>query len=69
MREIAKYCGIYCHQNHKKWRELTPHIEVWLNSTIASTTTYEPMFGPRDLIFLKEYYQKYQKGKKNWKKS
>jgi hypothetical protein len=36
----------------KKWAKLTPHIEVWLNSTVASTTLYAPiglMFGAKRL--------------------
>ncbi|GFG35255.1 hypothetical protein Cfor_00312, partial [Coptotermes formosanus] len=30
MKEISKFCRIYCYQNHKKWAELTPHIKAWL---------------------------------------
>jgi tRNA(Ser,Leu) C12 N-acetylase TAN1 len=43
MKEISKFCRIYCHQNHKKWVELIPHIEVCLNTTVASTTWYTPV--------------------------
>jgi transposase InsO family protein len=28
MREIAKFCKICCHENHRKWAELVPYIEV-----------------------------------------
>jgi hypothetical protein len=42
MREISKFCRIYCHANHKKWAELVPHIEYWLNNTVASSTQYTP---------------------------
>jgi transposase InsO family protein len=27
MRELSKFFRIYCHDNHKKWAELLPHIE------------------------------------------
>jgi len=27
MREISKFCKIYCSQNHRKWAELLPKIE------------------------------------------
>jgi transposase InsO family protein len=30
MKEIPKFCRIYCYQNHKKWAELTPHVKAWL---------------------------------------
>ena len=48
MRELSKFFGIYCHENHKKRVELLPHIEGWLNKTVASSTGYSPlelMFG------------------------
>jgi hypothetical protein len=55
MREISKFCRIYCHEHHRKWAELVPHIESWLNNTVASATTYTPvelLFGAeRDDIF------------------
>jgi hypothetical protein len=50
MRELSKFFRIYCHENHKKWAELLPHIEGWLNKTVASSTGYSPselMFGDR----------------------
>jgi hypothetical protein len=51
MRELSKFFRIYCHENHKKkWAELIPHIEGWLNKTVASSTGYSPselMFGDR----------------------
>ena len=43
MKGLSKFCRIYCHQNHKKWVELIPHIEVCLNTTVASTTWYTPV--------------------------
>jgi len=42
MRELSKFCRIYCHDNHKKWAELLPHIEKWINNTVASGTGYTP---------------------------
>ena len=43
-----KVFRIYCSQNHKKWAELTPYIELWLNNTVAGATVFTPselMFG------------------------
>jgi hypothetical protein len=48
MREISKFFRIYCSDNHRKWAELIPHIESWLNNTVASATGFTPtelMFG------------------------
>ena len=57
MREISKFCRIYCHSNHRKWAELIPHIENWLNNTVASATLYTPvelLFGAeRNNLFRK----------------
>ena len=35
-----KICGIYCYSNRRKWAELIPHTEIWLNNTVASATLY-----------------------------
>jgi hypothetical protein len=43
MREIGKYCKIYCHASQKKWPELIPRIESWLNTTISGSTGYTPV--------------------------
>jgi hypothetical protein len=43
MREIGKFCRIYCHQAHKKWPELLPKIEEWLNGTASDSTGYSPV--------------------------
>jgi len=43
MREISKFCRIYFHSNHRNRAELIPHIENWLNNTVASTTLYTPV--------------------------
>jgi len=42
MREIGKYCKIYCHTTQKKWPELIPKIESWLNTTISGSTGFIP---------------------------
>jgi transposase InsO family protein len=43
MRELGKYFRIYCHTTHKKWPELVPYIEEWLNSSVSETTGYAPI--------------------------
>ena len=48
MRELGKFCRIYCHDSHRKWAELLPYIERWTNHTVASSRGYSPhelMFG------------------------
>jgi len=47
MKELSKFCRIYCHQNHKRWADLLPQIEQWLNKTVASSMGYAPV----ELIF------------------
>jgi hypothetical protein len=43
MREIGKFFKIYCSQNHRKWPELIPYIENWINQSVASSTGYTPI--------------------------
>jgi transposase InsO family protein len=43
MGEISKFCRIYCHSKHRKSTELIPHVENWLNNTVASATLYTPV--------------------------
>jgi transposase InsO family protein len=43
MREIGKFCKIYCSQNHRKWPDLLSHIEGWLNGTVSDSTGYTPV--------------------------
>jgi hypothetical protein len=43
MREIGKFCRIYCHQNHKRWPELLSKIEKWLNDSVSDSTGYSPI--------------------------
>ena len=38
MREIGKFCRIYCNEAHKKWPELLPHIEGWINGALSDST-------------------------------
>ena len=47
MKDLSKFFRIYCHENHKKWAELLPYIEGWLNKIVASSTGYSPL----ELIF------------------
>ena len=47
MKELSKFCRIYCHQNHRSWADLLPRIEQLLNKTVASSTGY----APAELIF------------------
>lgn len=43
MKEIGKFCRIYCHQNHKKWPELLVKIEEVLNGSVSDSTGYSPV--------------------------
>jgi hypothetical protein len=47
MREIGKFCRIYCNETHKRWPELLSHIEGWINGTLSDSTGYSPV----ELIF------------------
>jgi hypothetical protein len=57
MRELGKFFKIYCSRSQKRWPELIPHIEEWLNSTVSASTGFVPvqlMFGaPRPNPFEK----------------
>ena len=43
MREIGKYCKIYCHTTQNKWPVLIPKIESWLNTTISGSIGFTPV--------------------------
>jgi hypothetical protein len=43
MRELETYFRIYCAETHKKWPELIPHIQNWLNSSVIETSGYAPV--------------------------
>jgi hypothetical protein len=43
MKEIGKFFKIYCFQNHRKWPELLPDVEKWLNHTMADSTGFCPV--------------------------
>jgi hypothetical protein len=43
MRDNEKYWKIYCRETQKKWPELIPEIESWLNTTISGSTGYTPV--------------------------
>jgi len=47
MREIGKFCRIYCKEEHKSWPELISHIEGWFKGTLSDSTGYSPV----ELIF------------------
>jgi hypothetical protein len=57
MRELGKYFKIYCNKTHKKWPELVPYIEKWLNTSVSQSTGYTPvelLFGePQPNMFQK----------------
>ena len=61
MREIRKFCRIYCHEAHKRWPELLSHIQGWLNGTLSDSTGYSPLEmifdNPRPDLF-EEFIQK-----------
>jgi hypothetical protein len=50
MRELSKFCRIYCNENHRKWAELLPHIENWMNNSVCSSTGYTA----RELMYSTE---------------
>jgi hypothetical protein len=56
MREIGKYCKIYCHTTQKKWPEIIFKIEFSLNTTVSGSTGFTPVeltFDSRPDIFSK----------------
>jgi hypothetical protein len=40
MRELAKFCRIYCEKAQRKWPELISHMEEWMNTTVSGSTDY-----------------------------
>jgi hypothetical protein len=42
LRELSRFCRIYCNENHRKWAELLLHIENWKNKSACSSTGYTP---------------------------
>ena len=43
VKEISKiFFRIHCSENHRKWAELIPHIESWLNNTVGGATGFTP---------------------------
>jgi hypothetical protein len=61
MREIGKFCRVYCHEAHKRWPEFLSHIQGWFIGTLSDSTGYspvEPIFdSPRSGLF-EEFLQK-----------
>ena len=47
MRELSKFCRIYCQDNHKGWAELLPYIQNWINNTVTGCTPSELMYGSK----------------------
>jgi hypothetical protein len=43
MRELGKYFKIYCDKTRRKWPDMIPKIQKWLNSSISSSTGYTPV--------------------------
>jgi hypothetical protein len=43
MHEISKFCKTDCSQNHRKWAEVLPKIDEWLNTTVADSTGFTPV--------------------------
>jgi hypothetical protein len=43
MKELSKFCRIYCHQKHKSWADLLLQIEQWLNKTVVSSMGSAPV--------------------------
>jgi hypothetical protein len=43
MRELGKYFRIYCQHTQKKWPELLPYIEDWLNTSVSTATGFAPI--------------------------
>jgi len=43
VREVSKFCKIYCNQNYRKWAALLPKTEEWLNTTVADSTDFTPV--------------------------
>jgi hypothetical protein len=61
MCELSKFCRIYCNENYRKWAELLPHIENWMNNSVCSSTGYTPselMYGTEQPRILKKVLPK-----------
>jgi hypothetical protein len=43
MGASSKFCRVYCSENHRKWGELLPYIERWLNNSVASLAGFGPV--------------------------
>lgn len=54
IKEVKRCLRTYCHTNHRKWAELIPQINQFLNEVYHETTGFTPnelQFGVRDLRF------------------
>jgi hypothetical protein len=43
MKDIGKFFKIYFFQNHRKWPELLPKVQEWLNHTMADSAGFCPV--------------------------
>jgi hypothetical protein len=43
MKKTGKFFKIYCFQNHRKWPELLPKVQQWLNHTMVNSTGFCPV--------------------------
>jgi hypothetical protein len=43
MTLLNAFFRIYCNENHKKWPELLPYIERWINQSVSESTGYTPV--------------------------
>lgn len=60
MRELSKFCRIYSNENHRKWSELLPHIENWMNNSVCSSTGHTPselMYGTEQASSRKWFWK------------
>jgi len=61
MREIGKFCCIYCYEAHKTWQALLSHIQDWFNGRLSVSTGYSPselIFDSPSLSCLKSCFRK-----------
>jgi transposase InsO family protein len=40
---LNAFFRIYCNINHRKWPELLPYIEQWINQSVSQSTGYTPI--------------------------
>ena len=63
VRELSKFCTIYCNGNHKKWAEVLRNIDSWINNTVARATGYNPselIYGSERCKLLRKLMSRYK---------